>query len=133
MTPRLTRRAVLPLGAALLAAPPLRAQARPVVVASFSILGDMVWQIAGGRVTLSVLAGPGMDPHVFQPRPSEAEAIRGAALVVRNGFGFEPWLDRLLRSTGYRGPVATATDGIAPLRAETVGGHSHDRGAPDPH
>lgn len=133
MTFRLTRRAVLPLGAALLAAPSLRAQARPVVVASFSILGDMVRQIAGDRVVLRVLAGPGVDAHVFQPRPSEAEAIRGAALVVRNGLGFEPWLDRLLRSTGYRGPVATATEGITPLRAEAGGGHSHGHGAPDPH
>ncbi|MDI3306935.1 MAG: zinc ABC transporter substrate-binding protein [Acetobacteraceae bacterium] len=132
MTLRLTRRAVLPLGAALLAAPAMHAQTRPVVVASFSILGDMVRQIAGDQVALRVLAGPGVDAHVFQPRPSEAEAIRGAALVVRNGFGFEPWLDRLLRSTGYRGPVATATQGITP-RIEAGDRHGHGKGAPDPH
>jgi zinc/manganese transport system substrate-binding protein len=133
----LPRRAILPLAAtALLAARPAPAQAQPVVVASFSILGDMVRQIAGDRVVLRVLAGPEMDAHLFQPRPSEAEAIRGADLVVRNGLGFEPWLDRLLRSTAYRGPVATASEGITPRRADPTAsghGHSHGQGAPDPH
>ncbi len=91
-----------------------RAQGRPVVVASFSILGDMVRQLVGEAVELRVLAGPETDAHVFQPRPSEARAIEGAALVIRNGLGFEPWLDRLLRSTGYRGRVVTTTEGITP-------------------
>ncbi|MBL6078744.1 zinc ABC transporter substrate-binding protein [Belnapia sp. T18] len=106
------RRALLALPALLLPGGG-RAQGRPVVVASFSILGDMARQLAGDAVELRVLAGPETDAHVFQPRPSEARAIEGAALVVRNGLGFEPWLDRLLRSTGYRGPLATASEGIA--------------------
>ena len=83
-----------------------------MVVASFSILGDMVRQLVGDAVELRVLAGPETDAHVFQPRPSEARAIEGAALVIRNGLGFEPWLDRLLRSTGYRGPLVTTSEGI---------------------
>jgi zinc/manganese transport system substrate-binding protein len=125
------------LGALLAAPTPVRLRAQApsplAVVASFSILGDMVRQIAGDRVALRVLAGPETDAHGFQPRPSEAEAIRGAGLVVRNGLGFEPWLDRLLRSTGYRGPVATATEGISPRRAASAHGHSHGTDAPDPH
>lgn len=125
----LPRRRLLSLAAALTATR-ATAQPAPVVVASFSILGDMVRQIAGDRVTLRVLAGPETDAHAFQPRPSEAMAIRGAALVVRNGLGFEPWLDRLLRSTGYAGRVATATQDIPPRRADPGRGHSH---GPDPH
>lgn len=117
----LPRRRLLPLAAALSAT---RAAAQPVlvVVASFSILGDMVRQIAGERVALRVLAGPETDAHAFQPRPSDAAAVRGAALVVRNGFDFEPWLDRLLRGTGHAGPVATATEGIAPRAVDGSGG-----------
>jgi zinc/manganese transport system substrate-binding protein len=107
------RRALLALPALLLPGGG-RAQGRPVVVASFSILGDMVRQLVGEAVELRVLAGPETDAHVFQPRPSEARAIEGAALVIRNGLGFEPWLDRLLRSTGYRGRVVTTTEGITP-------------------
>jgi zinc/manganese transport system substrate-binding protein len=128
----LPRRAALLAGAALLAPQSLSAQP-PVVVASFSILGDMVRQLAGGQVALRVLAGPETDAHVFQPRPSEAAAIGEAGLVIRNGLGFEPWLDRLLRSTGYRGPVVTATEGIAPRQEAGGHGHNHGHAAPDPH
>jgi zinc/manganese transport system substrate-binding protein len=127
------------MAAAVLAAPPgARAQqhrqARPLpVVASFSILGDMVRQIAGDGAALRVLAGPDTDAHAFQPRPSDAEAVRGAAVVVRNGLGFEPWLDRLLRSAGHRGIVVTASEGVPPIPAAPARHHGHATGEPDPH
>lgn len=148
MPPALSRRALLPLAAALLPRP-LRAQPRPgqdtvgqgiigqgsggqgSVVASFAILGDMARQLAGPGLPLRVLAGPGTDPHLFQPRPSDAEAIRGAGLVLRNGLELEPWLDRLVRASGYAGPVVTATAGITPRRAVPLTGHGAE--APDPH
>jgi zinc/manganese transport system substrate-binding protein len=101
------------------------------VVASFSILGDMVKQVGGDRVAVRTIAGPDVDAHSFQPRPSDAEAVRQARLVVRNGLGFDTWLDRLVRSAGYRGTVATASQGITPRAMQEAGhGHSH---AQDPH
>jgi zinc/manganese transport system substrate-binding protein len=119
------------------------AQPRPVVVASFSILGDLVAQLAGPLVTLRVLAGPEAEPHDFQPRPSDAAALRDAVLVVRNGLGFEPWLDRLLAAARPRGPVLIASEGIVPLPTQPrepqgrtpVGrfGFTHGPGEPDPH
>jgi zinc/manganese transport system substrate-binding protein len=114
----------------------LAAQQVPRVVASFSILGDMVAQIAGERVNLRTIAGPNADAHSFQPRPSDAEALRGAALVVRNGLGFDGWMDRMIRAANFRGAVATATDGITPRQMPA---HAHGqrqgaaRTAPDPH
>lgn len=103
-----------------------RAEGPLRVVASFSILGDMTHQIAGERVVLRTVAGPNVDAHTFQPRPSDAEALRGAALAVRNGLGFDSWFDRMLRSANWRGPTATATDGITPRRmAPHAHGHSH--------
>ena len=102
-----------------------RAQGRPNVVASFSILGDMARQIGGERVAVRVIAGPNADAHSFQPRPSDAEALRGAALVIRNGLGFDGWMDRVVRAAGYRGPVATATDGIEP---RSMPAHAHNHG-----
>jgi len=134
------RRTLLPLPALLLVAPTrAQAQARatsPLVVASFSILGDMVAEIAGDAVRLRTLAGPNVDAHSFAPRPSDAQALRGAALVVRNGLGFDSWMDRMIRAAGYRGPVATATQGITPLQMDGHGhGHRHGdaRQVPDPH
>lgn len=110
------------------------AQAAPLpVVASFSILGDMVKQVGGDRVAVRTIAGPDVDAHSFQPRPSDAEAVRQARLVVRNGLGFDTWLDRLVRSAGYRGTVATSSQGVTP-RAMTEAGHSHGHShAQDPH
>ncbi len=117
-------------GLALAAAPPAQgqpqappqaqAQPRPLVVAAFSILGDFVAQVAGPAVTLRVLLGPEADPHEVSPRPSDAVALRQAALVVRNGLGLEPWLDRLLRAAPPRGRVLTASDGWPALIANGV-------------
>jgi zinc/manganese transport system substrate-binding protein len=132
MTSITSRRSLLALAALSLAPDHPRAQARPVAVASFSILGDMLRQLAGEAMEIRVLAGPETDAHHFQPRPSDAEALRGAALVLRNGLGFDPWIDRLMRSTGYRGVVVTATEDITPRRTEAASG-GHAAGAPDPH
>lgn len=105
------------------------ADTRPVVVASFSILGDMVGQLAGESVRLRTIAGPNADAHTFQPRPSDAAALRGAALAVRNGLGFDSWFDRMLRAGNFRGPQAVATQGITPRQmAAHSHGHSHAHG-----
>lgn len=126
----------------LLAPAATRAQPGPRVVASFSILGDITAQIAGDRATLRTLAGPNVDAHTFQPRPADAEALRGATIAVRNGLGFDPWFDRMLRAANWRGPTVTATDGITPRR---MAAHTHGHGqggqqqggqprtVPDPH
>jgi zinc/manganese transport system substrate-binding protein len=82
------------------------------VVASFSILGDMVKNVGGDRVAVATLVGPNGDAHVYQPTPSAAKAVGGANLVVVNGLGFEGWMDRLVRASGYKGPVVVASQGI---------------------
>ncbi|AWV21963.1 Manganese-binding protein [Roseomonas mucosa] len=102
------------------------------VVASFSILGDMVRQVGGDRVAIHTLVGPGGDSHTYQPRPSDAAAIRSTGLVVRNGLGFEPWLDRLIRSSATKARIATASQGVTP-RKMVEEGHGHSHEATDPH
>lgn len=121
------RRALL-CSPALLLAKPIRAQERLAVVASFSVLGDMAKQIGGDRITLRNIAGPDVDAHGFQPKPSDAAALANAALVIRNGLGFEGWLDRMIRSSGFKGRLVTTTEGITPRMMEAHGHHSHDHG-----
>ena len=96
------------------------------VVASFSILAEMARQVGGDRVAVRAIVGPDIDAHLFEPRPSDVSGIAGARLLIRNGLGFEPWLDRLTRAAGYAGPIVTTTDGIAP---RSMTGHAHDHGA----
>ncbi len=122
----ISRRTLL-AGPALLATP-VAAQARLSVLASFSILADMARQVGGERAAVTALVGPGVEPHGFEPRPADAAALSTTGLVLRNGLGFEPWLDRLIRAATYRGPVATASEGITPRLVESRGPR-----VPDPH
>jgi zinc/manganese transport system substrate-binding protein len=96
--------------------PPARAQERLSVVASFSILGDLVRNVGGDRVDVTTLVGPDSDVHVYTPAPADAKRIAGARLVIVNGFGLEGWLPRLVQSAGNKTVIVTATQGIAPLK-----------------
>jgi zinc/manganese transport system substrate-binding protein len=107
------------------------------VVASFSILGDLTQQIGGERVRVHTLVGPNGDAHVYQPTPADAKTIAQARLVIVNGFGFEGWISRLVTSSGYRGKVVIASNGIktlerAPSEDKEAEHHDHE-GAVDPH
>ena len=97
------------------------------VTTSFSILGDLVGQVGGERVKVRTLVGADEDAHAFQPRPSDARNVGGAALVVVNGLGFDDWMVRLARSGGYKGEVVVASAGIDTL-AMTTDDHGHDHG-----
>lgn len=124
---------------ALLLSPSVRAEITPPVktVASFSILGDLVKQVGGDRVTVDVLVGPGSDAHVFQPTPSQAKLVGQAQIVFSNGLGFEGWMSRLLGTASYKGRHVVASRGIQPLHAEeehdhqAKGAHHHEDA--DPH
>lgn len=136
------RQIVAALGAGLtVAAVPARAQdaaGKLPVVATFSILGDFVANVGGGRIALKVLVGPDSDAHVFAPSPADAKALAAAKLVFVNGLGFEGWMTRLVKASGSTAPLVTATKGIAPrkLPADERHDHGHDHGhddAADPH
>ena len=104
-----------------------RAEPVPVpVVASFSILGDMVQRLGGDRVTVTTLVGPDGDTHVYQPSPADARAVTKARLLVVNGLEFEGWMERLLEAADFKGVLVTATDGIDPIEADEDGEHHED-------
>ena len=114
-------------------AAPAAAAAEPVkVVASFSILGDMVRQIGGDQVQITTLVGANGDAHVYQPTPADAKAVAEADLVVVNGLGFEGWFDRLIKSSGAKATVAVATEGVKPQKMEAEENHGHGM-VTDPH
>lgn len=115
------------------------AQEKLPVVASFSILGDFVRQVGGDRISVTTLVGPDGDAHVYSPTPADAKAMAAAKLVLVNGLHFEGWLPRLVKSSGTKATMATATKGITPLEADddhddkAMGGHAHAHGHDDPH
>jgi zinc/manganese transport system substrate-binding protein len=102
------------------------------VVASFSILGDLVQQVGGERIALSVLVGAGSDAHVFRPTPAHARQVGQARVVFAAGLGYEGWLQRLLKSASYRGQQVVVSKGVQVLEAPEHD-HDHDHGKKDAH
>lgn len=92
-------------------------------VASFSILGDMIGQVGGDRVEVVTLVGPDGDAHVFSPTPADAKTLAGADVFFVNGLGFEGWLQRLEKASGFKGTVVVASDGVKALTMEEEGHH----------
>ena len=109
----------------VLATAPVHAQ-RLEVVTSFSILQDMVEQVAGDHATVSSLVGRNGDTHVFTPSPADARRLSSADLLIVNGLEFEGWMERLIDASGYEGAIIEATKGIDALAFEEGGGDHHD-------
>lgn len=82
------------------------------VMASFSILGDLVQVVGGDRIAVITLVGADEDAHVFEPKPADARNLLRTKLLVTNGLGFEPWAQKLVKSAGYKGQSVVATEGI---------------------
>jgi zinc/manganese transport system substrate-binding protein len=113
---------------------PAASQDKLKVVATFSILADVVKNVGGGRVDVTALVGPNADAHVYSPSPADVRKLAGARLVVMNGLGYEGWIARLVKASGSKAPVVTATSGIKPRRAAGGHGHGHSHGHDsDPH
>lgn len=111
---------------------PAMAQDRLPVVASFSILGDLVQHIGGDRVAVTTIVGPNADAHGYQPKPADAKAVANAKLIFANGLGFDNWMQRLQKSSGSKAPIVVVSNGIVPLK-EQGDTHGHNHGAVDPH
>ena len=99
------------------------------VVATFSILGDLVKSVGGDRVAVTTLVGPGGDVHVYSPTPADVRRLADARLIVVNGLKLEGWIDRLVVSSGTKAPVVVATKLVTPIDgvAEVNGKPAKDR------
>jgi len=112
------------LAACVLVSGPAPAQDKPVAVATFSILADLTQRVAGDHVQVLTLVGPNGDAHVFEPGPKESAELVHADLLIANGLGFEPWLQRLEDASSFKGKIILASDGVTPLAAEGVDPHA---------
>ena len=97
------------------------------VVATFSILGDMVSRIGGDHVSLTTLVGPSGDAHIYQPTPQAAKAVADAEILFINGLEFEGWLERLSEAASFDGTMVVATAGIEPIAYDDHDDHAEDK------
>jgi len=124
------------LGAVALLAMPhafVGAQSRIRVVSSFSVVGEVVERVGADRVENVTLVGANSDAHTFEPAPADSNALAQAALVVQNGLGFEPWLDRLYNSSRSQGTRVPAAEGFDQLRLVDATDAHDTAGEYDPH
>ena len=103
------------------------------VVATFSILGDMVERIGGEHIALTTLVGPEGDAHVYQPTPKAARSVAEADLLFMNGLEFEGWLERLAEAASFDGAMVVATTGVSPIAFEEHEDDEHDEHAGHDH
>jgi zinc/manganese transport system substrate-binding protein len=123
------------------AASPTPATGKLKVVVTYSILGDLVQNVAGDRIELFVLVGADGDTHSYEPTPSDNRRLAEANLVIENGLEFERWIDDLYTASGSKAIRVAASDGVAPLAGEEVHDESgtpeaedeHGHGKFDPH
>ncbi|MCW1932530.1 metal ABC transporter solute-binding protein, Zn/Mn family [Pararhodobacter zhoushanensis] len=106
---------------ALLVASPAAAQ--PVLLATIGMIGDPAQRMAGDCVQVEVLIGPGLDPHLYQARPSDVALLRSADRIVSLGLGLEGRLGAILERVG----AAVLGPSVEPERLLLHGD------APDPH
>lgn len=106
----------------------VQAEDKVPVIATFSILADFARNVGGGRIVVTELVGPNGDTHVYQPSPADAQELAGARLILVNGLGLEGWIERLIKASGTKAPVAVATKGIKPQQMNDEG-----RIGTDPH
>ena len=123
-----TRRHAIAIAASfalLLSAAPALAQEKLKVLATFSILGDLVRNVGGDRVEVTTLVGPNSDAHVYSPAPADAKKVAAARVVVTNGLGFEGWMARLVKASGTKASPVVASKGVKPRRQADSHGHGH--------
>ena len=122
-----------PTGNEQLALPAIPSHAggdRLQVVATTGLAGDIVRQVGGATIDLTVLMGPGQDPHSYQPGAADLAAVADADLIFVNGWNLEEGLLADLTTIGDA-PLVPLSAGIIPHEAESE--HAHGHGPIDPH
>lgn len=99
------------------------------VAATTTIVGDVVKQVGGERISLTTLLPIGADPHTYEPRPQDVAAIHDAQLVFINGLELEHSMEAVIGANAS-GPVVVVSEGIEVLPFSAAG---DEHGSGDPH
>lgn len=108
------------------------------VVATTTIVGDVVRQVGGDAIDLTVMLPAGADPHGFEPAPADIAAVNKASAVFINGLELESFLTSMLENAGGNARMVAVSDGITPLAGveeheEETDHEEEEHGGDDPH
>jgi len=86
---------------------------RPLVVATVTMVRDLVTEVGGERVRVEGLMGPGVDPHTYKPRPRDSGLLEVADAVFYSGLHLEGKMQESLEQlAGRRSGIHAVTSGI---------------------
>ncbi|MBB5073350.1 zinc/manganese transport system substrate-binding protein [Bartonella callosciuri] len=106
------------------------------VIASFSILADLVKNVGGDRISITTFVGPNASTHTYEPTPRDAQALRKADIIFINGLHLEGFIDRLIAASGTKALLVEVSSNIPPLEIkdqEHDTQRPHHHGDIDPH
>jgi ABC-type Zn uptake system ZnuABC Zn-binding protein ZnuA len=109
---------------------------RPLqVVATTTLVGDVVSAVGGDAVALTVLMPPGADPHSFQPTPQDVARLSQADLVFINGLGLEEGLLPVIEGAVAAARIVAVSEGVPVLSGVDEHGHEdqEEHAADDEH
>ncbi|MCE7081813.1 zinc ABC transporter substrate-binding protein AztC [Streptomyces sp. ST2-7A] len=102
----------------------------PSIVVTTNILGDVTRAVVGDEAEVTVLMGPGADPHSFGVSAAQAAGLERADLIVHNGMGLEENVLRHVEAAGEEGvPTEAVGEAVDPLPYAS----GDAAGVPDPH
>jgi manganese/zinc/iron transport system substrate-binding protein len=73
------------------------------IVATTTMLADLVSSIGGERVTVNGLMGPGIDPHLYQASAGDVSLMQKADVVVYNGLHLEGKMGEIFENLSNQG------------------------------
>ena len=83
-------------------------------VTTFTVIADMVRNVAGTAAAVESITKPGAEIHDYQPTPQDIVRTRGADVIFANGLNLERWFERFLRDVGEV-PRVIVSDGVEPI------------------
>lgn len=116
--------------------------ANPTIVTTIYPLYDFTKQVVGDKAEVLLLVPSGAEPHDWEPAPADLITLKNASLVIGNGAGMEPWLDRVGNTVLAGKPVVRAAAVVDLLESDDSAhdhhhghdhGHDHHHGHIDPH
>lgn len=107
------------------------------VVATTNIIGDLVTNVGGDLIDLTVMMPPGTDVHTFTPTPRDAASVADAHVVFINGLKLEEFLEELIKNAGGEATIVAVSSGIETQELDEANNHTNglekEGSLPDPH
>lgn len=103
------------------------------IVATTGQVGDAVRNVAGDRAEVTVMMGPGNDPHLYKELPSDIKKLDAADFIVFNGLHLEGTLAETLERLGRRKPVFAMSEKLEAEKDPRLIYPSDFAGLADPH